>query len=158
MMRSDNLNWYNHGGYTEMTAPSLNVNVTDEDKSKEIIMHENLSQNSSTDASESKRNIVNETLLHNNPGDVSENTITELKDEEYKEPSVTKKGTSYFNIFKCGRNLLYLLDVTYQRAFMATPAENEYYTEMLKSLIKANNEGGKLCNEKLRQAVIDLRA
>ena len=31
MMISDNLNWHNHGGYTEMTALSLNVNVTDED-------------------------------------------------------------------------------------------------------------------------------
>ena len=32
MVRSDGLNWHNHGGYTEMTAPSLNVNVTDKDK------------------------------------------------------------------------------------------------------------------------------
>ena len=34
IMRSDKLNRYDHGGYTEMTAPSLNVNVTDEDESK----------------------------------------------------------------------------------------------------------------------------
>ena len=40
---------------------------------------------------------------------------------------------------------------------MATP-ENKYYKEMTKSLIKANIESGKLCNEKIRQAVIDLRA
>ena len=40
---------------------------------------------------------------------------------------------------------------------MATP-EYEYYKEMTKSIIKANNEGGKLCNEKIRQAVIDFRA
>ena len=32
MMRSDNLNWHNHGGYTEMTAPSLKINVTEEDE------------------------------------------------------------------------------------------------------------------------------
>ena len=31
MMRSNNLNWYNHGGYTEMTTPYSNVNVTDKD-------------------------------------------------------------------------------------------------------------------------------
>ena len=31
MMISDNLNWHNHGGYTEMTALSLNVNVTDKE-------------------------------------------------------------------------------------------------------------------------------
>ena len=30
MMRSNNLNWYDHGGYTKMTAPYLNVNVTNE--------------------------------------------------------------------------------------------------------------------------------
>ena len=41
---------------------------------------------------------------------------------------------------------------------MATSAEDEYYEEMIKSLMRASNEGGKLCNEKIRQAVIDLRA
>ena len=29
---------------------------------------------------------------------------------------------------------------------------------MMKSLIKANSDGGKLCNEKIRKSVIDLRA
>ena len=41
---------------------------------------------------------------------------------------------------------------------MATSAQDEYYKDMTKSLIKANIEGGKLCNEKIQQAVIDLRA
>ena len=59
MMISDNLNWYDHGGYTEMTDTSLNVNATDEDESKRIIMHKGLSDNCSTDVSKSKRNIVN---------------------------------------------------------------------------------------------------
>ena len=46
----------------------------------------------------------------------------------------------------------------YQRAFIYTPAENDYYKDMLKNIIKVNNkEGGKLCNEKFQQAVIDLR-
>ena len=46
----------------------------------------------------------------------------------------------------------------YQRAFIDTPAENDYYKDMLKNIIKVNNnEGGKLCNEKFQQAVIDLR-
>ena len=53
MMRSDKLNRHDHSGYTEMTAPSSNVNVTDEDESKEIIVHENLSENNSMDVSES---------------------------------------------------------------------------------------------------------
>ena len=42
MMISDELNQYNHGGYTEITAPSLNGNVTDEDESKQIIVRETL--------------------------------------------------------------------------------------------------------------------
>ena len=95
-------------------------------------MHETLSENSSTDASESERNIVNKTLSHNNYADVSENTIAELKYEEHKEPSVNEKVTSYFNIFECGRNLLDQLDATYQPEFMSTPAEDDYYKDILK--------------------------
>ena len=148
MMRSDKLNWHDHGSYTEMTAPSSNVNVTDEDESKEIIVHKTLSENQSKDVSESECNIVHETLSQNNSADVPENTITKLKYKEHKETSVTQKVTIYFNIFECGRNLLYQLDFTYQRAFMATP-EDEYYKEMMKIIIKAKNEGEKLCNEKI---------
>ena len=77
----------------------MNVNVTDEDESKEIIVQKTLSENQSKDVSESERNIVDETLSHNNSADVPENNITELKDKEHKEPSVTKKMKSYFNIF-----------------------------------------------------------
>ena len=123
-----------------------------------MIVHETLSDNISTDVSESERNIVNENLSQKNSANVSESTIMELKDEEHKEPSVTQKVKSYFNVFECGRNLLDRLDITYQRAFMATLAENYYYKETLKNLIKVKNEGGKSCNEKLRQAVIDLRS
>ena len=51
------------------------------------------------------------------------------------------------------------LDITYQQAFMATSAQDEYYREMTKSLIKANIESdGKICNENIHRAVIDLRA
>ena len=46
-----------------MTAPSSNVTVTDEDESKDIIVHETLSENNSKDVNESERNIINETLL-----------------------------------------------------------------------------------------------
>ena len=34
MMRFDEHNWHLHGSYTEETAPSSNVNGTDEEKSK----------------------------------------------------------------------------------------------------------------------------
>ena len=62
MMRSNKLNKHDHGSYIEMTAPSSNVNVTDEDESKEIIVHETLSENNSKYVSKSERNIVNEIL------------------------------------------------------------------------------------------------
>ena len=51
----------------------------------------------------------------------SRNTITELKDKEHKEHSVTEKVKHYFNIYECGRNVLDRLDITYQRSFMANP-------------------------------------
>ena len=82
-----------------------------------------------------------------------------MKDDEHKEPSVTEKVTSYFNIFECGRNLLDQLYITYKQAFMATSAQDEYYREMKKSLIKSNiGIDGKTCNEKIHQSVIDLGA
>ena len=79
------------------------------------------------DVSESECNIFHGTLSHNNSSDVPNNVITELKYDEHIEPSVTDKGSSYFNIFECGRNLLDQLDVTYQRAFMASPVQEGYY-------------------------------
>ena len=70
-----------------------------------------------------------------------------------------QKVTSYFNIFECSRNILDQLDVAYQRAFMATSAQDEYYREMTKSLIKANiGRDGKIYNEKIHWAVIYLIA
>ena len=72
---------------------------------------------------------------------------------------MTAKVTSYFNIFECVRNVLYQLDVTYQRTFMATSAQDEYYREITKSLIKSNiGIYGKICNEKIHRAVIYLRS
>ena len=42
---------------------------------------------------------------------------------------------------------------------METSAQDEYYRDMTKSLIKANIwSDGKICNENIHQAVIDLRA
>ena len=54
---------------------------------------------------------------------------------------MAKKATSYFNIFECGRNILDRLDVTYQRAFMATP-KDKYYNALLDTLVKDNNRKG----------------
>ena len=66
---------------------------------------------------------------------------------------MTKEVTSYFNIFECGRNLLDKRDVTYQRAFIATP-KDKYYNVLLDTLVKDNNlRGGSLYNDKIRQSV-----
>ena len=94
---------------------------------KKIIVHETLLENQSKDVSESECNIVHENLSQKNSTDVPANVITELKDDEHKEPSVIGKGTGYFNIFQCGRNILDQLEVTYKRAFMATPVQEGYY-------------------------------
>ena len=116
-------------------------------------MHEGLLENCSTDVSESKQNIVNENLSRNNSADLSDYTIMELKDKEYKEPSVTKEVTSYFNIFDCGRNILDRLDVMYQQAFMATP-KDKYYNALLDTLVKdKNSKGEPLSNDNIWQAV-----
>ena len=84
MMRSDEHNRHVHGSYAEETALSSNVNVTDKDESKEIIVHETLSENQSKDISESECNIIHEILSQNNSTDVRDNFITELKDNEHK--------------------------------------------------------------------------
>ena len=76
MMISDEHNRHVHGSYAEDTAPSSNVNVTDENESKEIIVHETLSENLSKDISESECNIVHENLSQNNSTDVPANVIT----------------------------------------------------------------------------------
>ena len=69
-MISDDYNRHMHDSYAEETAMSLNVNDTDEDESKEIIVHETLSENQSIDVRESECNIVHETLSQNNSSDV----------------------------------------------------------------------------------------
>ena len=76
IMRSDEHNQHVNGSYAEETAPSSNVNVTDKDESKEIIVHKTLSENQSMDVSESEFNIVHEILSQNNSSNVPANVIT----------------------------------------------------------------------------------
>ena len=114
MMRSDQLNQHVHGNYTGNTDPSSNVNVTDEDESKEIVVHKTVSENQSKDVSKSECNIFHETLSQKNSSDVPTNVITELKDDEHKEPSVTEKVTSFFNIFE------YVIDCPEDRKSVGT--------------------------------------
>ena len=83
---------------------------------------------------------------------------------EHIEPSVSVKGASYFNIFECGRNLIYQLDVTYQRSFTASeissavppghyklsPAQERYYDTQA-DLLAENNIG--MDKDKIRKAI-----
>ena len=78
MLRCGEDNQHVHGSYAEDTDPSSNVNDTDEEKSKEFIVHEPVLENLSMDVSESECNIVNETLSQKNSSDVPTNVITEL--------------------------------------------------------------------------------
>ena len=78
------------------------------------------------------------------------------------------KGTNYFNIFYCGRNLLDQLDVTYQRSFMASTVQEEYYTllareryydHLTKCVINSNvGSDGTIKNDTLNQAITDLKS
>ena len=94
--------------------------------------------------------------------------ITELKEDEHIEPSVIEKGASYFNIFKCGRNLLDQLDVTYQLAFIATPVQEvyyqpspgqeSYYDQLAKSLINLKvGSDGTINNDELHKSITKLK-
>ena len=132
-----------------------------EEESKEIIVHKPVLENLSMDVSESECNIVHKTLSRNNSSDLMTNAITELKYDEHIEPSVSDKGSSYFNIFKCGRNLLDQLDVTYQRAFVASPlqqglyqispARERYYDKMSDHIEEKNV--GTIDREELRKEI-----
>ena len=61
MLIFDEHNWHVYSSYVEETGPSSNGNVTDEEESKEIIVHKYLSENISKDVSESECNIVHKT-------------------------------------------------------------------------------------------------
>ena len=121
------------------------------------------------DVSESECNIVHENLLQNNSSDVPTNAITELKDDEHIKPLVIDKGSSYFNIFECGRNLLDQLDVTYQRLFTASPvqeglyqispARERYYDMMANKIIETNFGSDRtISDEELRKAISILKS
>ena len=140
MMRSDKLNWYNHGGYTKMTAPYSNVIVTNESESKRSIVNEKLSQICSAKENE----------LFFTKEDESECTNEKQKDSKNE---VAYDVTNYLdvsNIFECGRNNP---DVTCERACM-TNADNEYFTDVLDTLNEyQDSHGQRLSSKKLREAV-----
>ena len=124
-------------------------------------MHKTLSENLSKDVRESECNIVHKTLSQNNSSDVLTNVITEFKCHEHIEPSVSDKGSSYFNIFECGRNILDQLDVMYQGAFTASSVQQglyqistaqERYYDIMEDHIEEKNVGT-IDKEELRKAI-----
>ena len=72
---------------------------------------------------------------------------------EYEVSSVTYEVTFYFNVLNCGANILNRLEVTYERACMATIKE-KYYTKILETIVDYNDRNNApLSNEKLRHTV-----
>ena len=140
MMRFDKLNWYDHGGYTKMTAPYSSVNVMNESKSKRSIVNKTLSQNCSE----------KETELCFTKEDESECANEKQKDAKNK---VAYNVTNYLNVsnvFECGRNNP---DVSCERACMATE-DNEYFTDVLDTLNEyQDRHGQRSSSKKLREAV-----
>ena len=59
-----------------------------------------------------------------------------------------------FNVFECGRNLLNILDVSYEGVCITTPKE-EYFTDILDSLIEHSCcHDTPLSSKNLRESVI----
>ena len=92
-----------------------------------------------------------------------------MKYNEHIEPSVIVKETIYSNIFECGRNLLDQLDVTYQRAFMASlvqegsyqpsPARERYYDMMADKIVESKfGSDVTINNDDLHKAITQLKA
>ena len=107
MMIPDKLNWYDQDGYTKMTAPYSNVNVTNEGESKHTILNKKILQNCS--AKENELCFTKEDKL-------------EHADEKQKDAKneVAYDVTNYFNVsnvFECGGNNP---DMSCERVCMAT--------------------------------------
>ena len=59
----------------------------------------------------------------------------------------------YFNLFKCGKNILNRLDATCKRECMAA-SRDRYYTEMFNTLTDYNDRNNTpLSNDNIREAI-----
>ena len=119
-----------------MTAPSSNINVTNDSESKCSTVNEKLSQICYTNKNKSKCSMVNKLLsqkcsadenkLHSTKEDKSEWAIRKQKDANNEVACNVTNCFNVSNVFECGRNNL---DVSYEIACMATE-ENEYFTDV----------------------------
>ena len=93
-----------------------------------------------------------------------------MKYDEHIEPSVSDKGSSYFNISECDRNLWDQLDVTYKRAFTTSAATStvpkgfyqifpaqERYHDIMADHIEENNVGT-IDKDELRKAISHVKS
>ena len=121
MMRSDALNLHVYPVRMEITStqhiPTSHVCSTYKRKLKEFLVYEALSQIYSTYKYESKGIIVNKCSTEEDESECVYKNINKQKEES----SFTDEVPSYFNIFECCRDILNRLDMTYERACMATP-------------------------------------
>ena len=128
MTRSNNLNWYDHGGYTEMTAPYSKVNVTNEGEQKRSIVNEKVIAELFYEREQIKIP-VSSTNLYSQNCSANKNELCSTKEDEsectnkkqkYAKSEVACDVTNYFkvsNVFECGR---YNTDVSCERSYMAT--------------------------------------
>ena len=144
-----------------MTALSSNVCFTDEDESKRIIVHKNLSQSCSTNKEKSKQRIFSETLSQNYYVDVEELcsteeekskcTITEQKDADNEVTYDVPYNFNVSNLFECGINNH---EVSYEKMYVATSGD-EYFTEMFDHLNKYHDRHGQILSSKnLKESVL----
>ena len=157
MMRADYLNLHVYPAGMEMTAMKQilisHFCSTNENKLKLFLVTKTLSQTCSTEKEESKCIIFDECPTEEYKSQCVHKNIIKQKDAnndaEYEESSVTHEVLSYFNILKCGRNLLNRIYVTYERACIVIPID-KYYEKMLETLVDYNDHhNATLSNEKL---------
>ena len=137
MIRDYAFNLHVYPVRTKINAPYSHVFPLDESELKQFLVNEPLSQSCFTDEDESKGIISDECSTEDDEykskgiiankfsteEDKSECVINKQKDEKNE---VTYDLPSYFNafnVFKCGRKLLDILDVSYERACMAPVRE-----------------------------------
>ena len=74
-----------------------------------------------------------------------------INEAEYEEPLVTYEEQIFLNIFKCGKNILNRLEVTYEQACMST-LRYKYHQKILETLVDEDDcNNAPLSNEKFRK-------
>ena len=123
--------------------PILHVCDSDKRKLKNILADKHLSQVYSTYKGESESVVVDESSTEDREPESVHKIINTNKEKyaiyesEHEKTLVTENpvinGTSYFNLFECGKNILNSLGATSEKVCMAN-SRDRYYTEMYKTI------------------------